>query len=137
MTNTSKNTENTNKNDLNDNVDIKNQVEDKTNSQFKVAGNLPVLAKDEFYLSKLERELKRGSSSRNSSSNKKSNTDAKHDAKNSDDLEKKQAQFGKLKTRSQQAVQARMDSIPENLAAKLNLDLPVSQRAEDLVQVGS
>ncbi|WP_350558330.1 ATP-dependent RNA helicase HrpA [Psychrobacter sp. CAL346-MNA-CIBAN-0220] len=134
MTNTLESTKNSRNNDLNDNIDIKNRVEDKAASQPKVAADLPVLAKDEFYLSKLERELKRGSSSRNSSSNKKPNTDAKHDAKNSDDLEKKQAQFEKLKTRSQQVVQARMDSIPDNLAAKLNLDLPVSQRAEDLVQ---
>ncbi|MGP4952482.1 ATP-dependent RNA helicase HrpA, partial [Psychrobacter sp. T6-1] len=38
------------------------------------------------------------------------------------------------KSRSQQAVQARIESIPEDLPAKLNLDLPVSQRADDLVQ---
>ncbi|BBI67710.1 hypothetical protein PKHYL_19010 [Psychrobacter sp. KH172YL61] len=31
-------------------------------------------------------------------------------------------------------MQARIDSIPSDLPAKLNLDLPVSQRAEDLVQ---
>ncbi|MER1973286.1 MAG: ATP-dependent RNA helicase HrpA, partial [Psychrobacter alimentarius] len=31
-------------------------------------------------------------------------------------------------------VQARIDSIPDDLPNKLNLDLPVSQRAEDLVQ---
>ncbi|WP_201526599.1 ATP-dependent RNA helicase HrpA [Psychrobacter frigidicola] len=98
----------------------KNTVDKKTES----ATDLPVLAKDEFYLSKLERELKRGSSSKNSSSNKKPD----------ENIEKKRAQLEKIKTRSQQAVQARMDSIPDDLAAKLNLDLPVSQRAEDLVQ---
>ncbi|WP_201618279.1 ATP-dependent RNA helicase HrpA [Psychrobacter urativorans] len=98
----------------------KNTVDKKTES----ATDLPVLAKDKFYLSKLERELKRGSSSKNSSSNKKPD----------EDIEKKRAQLEKIKTRSQQAVQARMDNIPDDLAAKLNLDLPVSQRAEDLVQ---
>ncbi|SNT70054.1 ATP-dependent helicase HrpA [Psychrobacter sp. LV10R520-6] len=134
MTNTSKNTENMNDNSLNSKMDTKNQTGDETTAQPQILGNLPVLAKDEFYLGKLEHELKRGFSSRNSSSNKKSNTDAKHDAKNSEDLEKKRTQFEKLKTRSQQVVQARIDSIPENLPARLNLDLPVSQRAEDLVQ---
>ncbi|WP_352337806.1 ATP-dependent RNA helicase HrpA [Psychrobacter sp. 16-MNA-CIBAN-0192] len=80
--------------------------------------DLPVLAKDEYYLSRLERELKRAAS-------------AKQPAEN---LTKKRANFEKLKTRSQQAVQARIDSIPANLPAKLNLDLPVSQRADDLIQ---
>ena len=84
---------------------------------------LPVLAKDEYYLSRLERELTRAAKSKNATSN---NLD--------EHLQKKRAQFDKLKTRSQQAVQARIDSIPADLAGKLNLDLPVSQRADDLIQ---
>ena len=91
---------------------------------------LPVLAKDEYYLSRLERELARAKSSKNSASNSESNSNSKH----SESLEKKHAQFEKLKTRSQQAVQARIDSIPADLPEKLNLDLPVSQRADDLIQ---
>ncbi|WP_220464393.1 ATP-dependent RNA helicase HrpA [Psychrobacter sp. GP33] len=92
--------------------------------------DLPVLAKDEYYLSRLERELARAKSSKSSASNSESNSNSKH----SESLEKKHAQFEKLKTRSQQAVQARIDSIPADLPEKLNLDLPVSQRANDLIQ---
>ena len=90
--------------------------------------HLPVLAKDEYYLSRLERELARATVA----SNKRDNKDS--DNKAEDGLAKKRAQYEQLKTRSQQAVQARMDSIPDKLAEKLNLDLPVSQRADDLVQ---
>ena len=119
---------------LQENIETQNAVS---------VANLPVLAKDEYYLSRLERELARASLSKKPTSkkpaaHKNTNADAKHDAKNdaknSDDLDKKRAQFEKLKTRSQQAVQARMDSIPNDLPAKLNLDLPVSQRADDLIQ---
>ena len=122
------------------NTDINDKPQNNTESQTTVSvADLPVLAKDEYYLSRLERELARASSSKkpiskNPAANKISNKDTKHDAKNSDDLEKKQAQFDKLKTHSQQAVQARIDSIPSKLAEKLNLDLPVSQRSEDLIQ---
>lgn len=87
-------------------------------SQAMVTDDLPVLAKDEYYLSRLERELNRAASSK----------------KVDESLAKKRANFEKLKARSQQAVQARMDSIPTDLPAKLNLDLPVSQRADDLIQ---
>lgn len=83
--------------------------------------DLPVLAKDRHFLSRLQRELDRRPNKAND----------KPDDKR---LAAKQAQFDKVKRRSQQAVQARMDSIPENMPARLNHDLPVSQRAEDLVQ---
>ncbi|WP_025651157.1 MULTISPECIES: ATP-dependent RNA helicase HrpA [unclassified Psychrobacter] len=89
---------------------------------------LPVLAKDSYYLSRLERELARAAVAKN----KKASSNS--DNKAVDELAKKRAQYDKIKTRSQQTVQARINSIPENLPAKLNLDLPVSQRAEDLIQ---
>ena len=89
-----------------------------TSSQNVSVADLPVLAKDEYYLGRLERELKRAASAK----------------KPDENIAKKQANFEKLKARSQQAVQARMDSIPADLSAKLNHDLPVSQRADDLIQ---
>ncbi len=92
---------------------------------------LPVLAKDSYYLSRLERELGRAAVAKNKKSN--NNANEKND-KADDILAKKRAQYDKIKTRSQQAVQARINSIPQDLPAKLNLDLPVSQRAEDLIQ---
>ncbi|WP_367103358.1 ATP-dependent RNA helicase HrpA [uncultured Psychrobacter sp.] len=109
--------------------------------------SLPVLVKDQHYLSRLERELARAAVSKNKASkNQASNKNANNSASNDDnavddkqeklekELAKKRAQYDKIKTRSQQAVQARIDSIPENLPDRLNLDLPVSQRADDLVQ---
>ncbi|MFK4000237.1 ATP-dependent RNA helicase HrpA [Psychrobacter namhaensis] len=93
--------------------------------------DLPVLAKDSYYLSRLERELARGTVAKNKKSNHES--DQKNN-KTDEILAKKRAQYDKIKTRSQQAVQARIESIPSDLPAKLNLDLPVSQRADDLVQ---
>ncbi|WP_296239345.1 ATP-dependent RNA helicase HrpA [Psychrobacter sp. UBA5136] len=101
---------------------------DNASSHAKVAADLPVLAKDSYYLSRLERELARAAVANKKSDQKSS------DNKAEDGLTKKRAQYDKIKTRSQQAVQARIDSIPQDLAAKLNLDLPVSQRADDLVQ---
>ena len=92
--------------------------------------DLPVLAKDSYYLSRLERELARGAVAKN----KKSNQDNERNNRKDNSLDKKRAQYDKIKTRSQQAVQARIESIPSDLPAKLNLDLPVSQRADDLVQ---
>ena len=92
--------------------------------------NLPVLAKDSYFLNRLERELTRMAVSKN----KKSSQESEQNNNAGDALTKKRAQYEKIKTRSQQAVQARIDSIPSDLPAKLNLDLPVSQRAEDLVQ---
>nr|WP_244952017.1 ATP-dependent RNA helicase HrpA [Psychrobacter okhotskensis] len=92
---------------------------------------LPVLAKDSYYLNRLERELARAVVAKNKKSD--NNANEKND-KAEEILAKKRAQYDKIKTRSQQAVQARMDSIPENLPAKLNLDLPVSQRGDDLIQ---
>ena len=91
---------------------------------------LPVLAKDNYYLSRLERELARAAVSKN----KKSTHNSGQKSNQDNAIAKKRAQYGKIKTRSQEAVQARIDSIPSDLPAKLNLDLPVSQRAEDLVQ---
>ena len=90
---------------------------------------LPVLAKDSYYLSRLERELARAVVSKN----KKSTTEQNQE-KVEKELAKKRAQYDKIKNRSQQTVQARIDSIPQDLPAKLNLDLPVSQRSDDLIQ---
>ncbi|WP_198335829.1 ATP-dependent RNA helicase HrpA [Psychrobacter celer] len=116
--------ENNSAKDLNDTIHNLAQIADKDSLT-----ELPVLAKDSHYLSRLERELARAAVSKN----KNSNTDDKQD-KAQKELAKKRAQYEKIKTRSQQAVQARIDSIPDNLPATLNLDLPVSQRADDIVQ---
>jgi ATP-dependent helicase HrpA len=116
--------ENNSAKDLNDTIHNLAQIADKDSLT-----ELPVLAKDSHYLSRLERELARAAVSKN----KNSNTDDKQD-KAQKELAKKRAQYDKIKTRSQQAVQARIDSIPDNLPATLNLDLPVSQRADDIVQ---
>ncbi|HAM60458.1 MAG TPA: ATP-dependent helicase, partial [Psychrobacter sp.] len=116
--------ENNSAKDLNDTIRNLAQIADKDSLT-----ELPVLAKDSHYLSRLERELARAAVSKN----KNSNTDDKQD-KAQKELAKKRAQYDKIKTRSQQAVQARIDSIPDNLPATLNLDLPVSQRADDIVQ---
>ncbi|WP_333953984.1 ATP-dependent RNA helicase HrpA [Psychrobacter sp. S4(2024)] len=113
------------------NAETKNTQKESVDTQQVISvANLPVLAKDEYYLSRLERELARAKSS----ANKNSNTDDKHKVKNSNDLDKKRAQYEQLKARSQQAVQARIESIPDRLAEKLNQDLPVSQRGDDLIQ---
>ncbi|MBO1517824.1 ATP-dependent RNA helicase HrpA [Psychrobacter halodurans] len=95
--------------------------------------DLPVLAKDSYYLGRLERELARAAVIKNKAANSDSRKE-KDSLKAADILSKKRAQYEKIKTRSQQAVQARIESIPDNLPATLNLDLPVSQRADDIVQ---
>ncbi|MBU5615958.1 ATP-dependent RNA helicase HrpA [Psychrobacter sp. TAE2020] len=95
---------------------------------------IPVLAKDSYQLSRLERELARAAVYSNKQSSKEPSNKNSTDEKADEILAKKRAQYDKLKSRSQQAVQARIDSIPQDLPAKLNLDLPVSQRAEDLIQ---
>ena len=110
---------------LNDDNSKVTSSSDEASSKPHITADLPVLAKDSYYLSRLERELARAAVAKN-----KKDSDNKAD----DALTKKRAQYEKIKSRSQQAVQARIDSIPEKLAEKLNLDLPVSQRAEDLVQ---
>lgn len=112
------------------NAETKNTQKSVDTQQVISVTNLPVLAKDEYYLSRLERELARAKSS----ANKNSNNNDKHNVKNSNDLDKKRAQYEQLKARSQQAVQARIESIPDRLAEKLNQDLPVSQRGDDLIQ---
>ena len=110
------------------------------NDQTNISSNLPVLAKDSHYLSRLERELARADvSQEKASKHKQSDKDADNssDEKQSrvaKEYHKKRVQYDKIKTRSQQMVQARIDSIPVDLPTKLNLDLPVSQRAEDLIQ---
>ena len=110
------------------------------NDQTNISSNLPVLAKDSHYLSRLERELARADvSQEKASKHKQSDKDADNssDEKQSraaKEHHKKRVQYDKIKARSQQMVQARIDSIPVDLPAKLNLDLPVSQRAEDLIQ---
>ena len=83
--------------------------------------DLPVLAKDRHYLYRLEQDIRRLS---------KANP---NDERKQAELEKKTAQLDKLKTRSQEAVAARIESVPNDLVGRLNMDLPVSQRAEDLV----
>ena len=109
------------------------------------SNELPVLVKDQYYLSRLERELARAAVSKNQASknkgvdkgqDKNQNPDAATDkqSKAAHELAKKRAQYDKVKTRSQLAVQARIDSIPKDLASTLNPDLPVSQRADDIVQ---
>ena len=116
-----------------ENTSLKTSTVDETNSAKRPAellNDLPVLAKDSYYLSRLERELARAAVSKNKKANHVSEQKNNHD----EALTKKRAQYDKIKTRSQKAVQARIDSIPSDLPAKLNLDLPVSQRAEDLVQ---
>ncbi|MGA6102058.1 ATP-dependent RNA helicase HrpA [Psychrobacter pocilloporae] len=116
-----------------ENTSLKTSTVNENNSTKQPAellSDLPVLAKDSYYLSRLERELARAAVSKN----KKSNHDSEQKNNHDEVLTKKRAQYDKIKTRSQEAVQARIDSIPSDLLAKLNLDLPVSQRAEDLVQ---
>ena len=116
-----------------ENTSLKTSTVDETNSAKRPAellSDLPVLAKDSYYLSRLERELARAAVSKNKKANHVSEQKNNHD----EALTKKRAQYDKIKTRSQKAVQARIDSIPSDLPAKLNLDLPVSQRAEELVQ---
>lgn len=88
--------------------------------------NTLVLAKDKHYLSRLERDI--------SKLNQQIRNNPNNSEKLAGELEKKQSQFAKIQTRSQTAVQKRIESIPENLSAKLNMDLPVSLRADDLVQ---
>lgn len=116
-----------------ENTSLKTSTVNENNSTKQPAellSDLPVLAKDSYYLSRLERELARAAVSKN----KKANHDSEQKNNHDEVLTKKRAQYDKIKTRSQKAVQARIDSIPSDLPAKLNLDLPVSQRAEDLVQ---
>src|SRR5690606_38702215 len=74
---------------------------DNASLQAKVAADLPVLAKDSYFLSRLEGELARAAVANNKRDKKDS------DNKAEDGLAKKRAQYDKIKTRSQQAVQAR------------------------------
>ena len=104
-----------------ENTSLKTSTVDETNSAKRPAellSNLPVLAKDSYYLSRLKRELARVAVSKNKKSNHGSEQKNNHD----EVLAKKRAQYDKIKTRSQEAVQARIDSIPSDLPAKLNLD---------------
>ncbi len=130
MPNTSKDASNLANNDFSGNLNNVASDLAETNDINNFA-ELPVLAKDSYYLNRLERELARAVVAKNKKSD--NNANEKND-KAEEILAKKRAQYDKIKTRSQQAVQARMDSIPENLPAKLNLDLPVSQRGDDLIQ---
>lgn len=119
-------------NDLNQDFSMNNNPQSVTNDRQPVHSDthqaaavniddLPVLAKDRHFLSRLERELQR---------------ELKKSSKDSDDkaLATKKAKYEQIKRRSQQAVLDRIESIPDDLPNKLNDDLPVSQRAEDLVQ---
>lgn len=47
---------------------------------------------------------------------------------------KKQAQLDTIIERSTQAVQARMDSVPSDLKDRLNADLPVTARADEIIR---
>ncbi|MDO5051184.1 MAG: ATP-dependent RNA helicase HrpA [Moraxella equi] len=73
-----------------------------------------LLAKDRHIVHRLERELK-------------GNFPA-------DIKAKKQSQLDELIQRSAQAVQKRADSIPVNLLALLNADLPVTARADEIIR---
>lgn len=86
-------------------------------SAAKKIDELPVLAKDRHFLSRLQRELTRPSKNANPKA-----------------LAEKQATFEKVKARSQQVVQERIESIPANLPETLNAELPVSKRSEDIIQ---
>lgn len=86
-------------------------------SAAKKIDELPVLAKDRHFLSRLQRELTRPSKNANPKA-----------------LAEKQATFDKVKARSQQVVQERIESIPDNLPETLNAELPVSKRSEDIIQ---
>ena len=109
-----------------------------TMPNYQQLADLPVLAKDRHFLTRLERDLKcdiqRKPANKKGAQDKEQNKDQSKNQNKQKTLTDKQAQYDKVKQRSQQAVQERIDSIPKNLAAKLNHDLPVSQRAEDLVQ---
>ncbi|WP_435978495.1 ATP-dependent RNA helicase HrpA [Psychrobacter sp. DM4] len=126
MHNTVKNNEDTTKINSFDNSKVLDNTE-----KFD---ELPVLAKDSYYLSRLERELTRAAVTSNKHADADNDTDNSKRDKAEQELAKKRVQYDKIKTRSQQAVQARMESIPDDLPAKLNPDLPVSQRGADLVQ---
>ncbi len=93
---------------------------DKISSKLAVVKSmkeLPVLAKDRHFLSRLQRELSRPPK----------NADPKV-------LADKQAKFEQIKQRSQHVVQQRIDSIPHNLPQLLNDELPVSKRSTDIIQ---
>ncbi|AKG13454.1 ATP-dependent RNA helicase HrpA [Moraxella bovoculi] len=75
--------------------------------------NLPILAKDQYYLSRLAREIKHA---------------------HAEDKTKKQARFDEVAQRSREIVQARIDNIPANLTELLNQDLPVTREADTLIQ---
>lgn len=76
--------------------------------------NTLLLAKDRHIAHRLERELR-------------GNFPA-------DIKAKKQAQLDSIIERSSQAVQARMDSVPSDLKDKLNADLPVTARADEIIR---
>lgn len=103
------------------------------NPKIPETSNLPVLAKDSYYLSRLERDLRRAYDPRKNDPSKNDPSKKSNSDKADEAVAKKRAQYEKIKTRSQQMVQARIDSIPQDLPTKLNLDLPVSQRAKDLI----
>lgn len=79
----------------------------------QVSNTATVLAKDRYYLEKLRKEIK---------------------SAHGDDKLKKQARHDEITARSSAKVQARQQSIPADLFAKLNHDLPVTAEAETLIQ---
>lgn len=84
----------------------------------KNMSELPVLAKDRHYLNQLKKQLSRSS----------------HAQKEKQSHESKQAQYDKVKARSQSVVQQRIDSVPASVQASLDNDLPVSQKADELIK---
>lgn len=88
-----------------------NEMKDMTKNLHQ---NPQILAKDRHMVMRLEREL-RGNFP--------------------DDIKaKKRTQFDQIMERSALAVQARMDSVPSDLADRLNADLPVTARADEIIR---
>ena len=115
--------ENNSAKDLNDTIRNLAQIADKDSLT-----ELPVLAKDSHYLSRLERELARAAY-------KKTKIQILMISKTKRKKSWLKSARSTIKSKpAHSRVQARIDSIPDNLPATLNLNLPVSQRADDIVQ---
>ncbi|VEG13445.1 ATP-dependent RNA helicase HrpA [Moraxella cuniculi] len=74
--------------------------------------NLPVLAKDRYFLTQLQKQIRSSSG---------------------EEKLKNEQRYNEIKTRSTLAVAKRIDSLPWNLWDKLNADLPVSGQAKELI----
>ncbi len=89
--------------------------------------NLPVLAKDRYFISKLEYDIKQLSKGAGAKGGGGATA-------NDDVLRKLQGRLTKAKAQSQAAVAKRIESIPDNLMDKLNAELPVSAETDTLVK---